>query len=132
VESLEVNGNAPQLAGLRCDAILAVEFWHAGQLVESANIAHLCFGGIWHRLYFDYGVIFWRPGEHRPESYEAPELGSSYPVVDVAAARGLLGVRLACYKMSPIAGGARVIFSFEGGQRLAFSSVDDVTSYHDA
>lgn len=129
MESLEINGDAPQLAGLLCDAILCVEYQHAGQLVEPANVVYLCFGGTWHRLYFDYGIIFWRPGECGPESYEAPELDSSYPVVDVAAERGLLGQRLSRYEMEPIKGGSRVCFVFEGGKSLAFSSVDDVTSY---
>jgi len=129
VEPLDVNGDAPQLAGLRCDAILCVEYWHGGQLVEPANTVYLCFGGVWHRLYFDYGIIFWRPDERGPGSYEAPELDSSYPVVDVAAERNLLGLRLSRYEMVPIDGGSRVTFAFEGGHRLAFSSIDDVTSY---
>lgn len=130
MEPLEVNGDAPQLSGLRCDAILCVEYRHAGHLVEPASTTYLCFDGTWHRLSFDYGMIFWRRDEHAPESYEAPELDSAYPVVDVAAERGLLGLRLARYEMEPIDGGASVVFLFESGHRLAFSSVEDVTSYH--
>ncbi|QDV32264.1 hypothetical protein [Tautonia plasticadhaerens] len=132
MEPLEVNGDAPRLTGLRCDAILCVEYRHAGRLVEPASTAHLCFDGGWHRLYFDFGIVFWRPEERGPQSFDAPELDSSYPVVDVAALRGLLGVRLSHYEMAPIEGGARVTLAFENGHHLTFSSVDDITSYHDA
>lgn len=132
MDLLSVNGEAPNLAGRRCDAILCVEYRHGGQLVEPVNVAHLCFNGTWHRLYFDYGIVFWRSGEGRPESYDAVELDASYQVVDVASPRGLLGVCLSRYEMSSIDGGARVSFAFENGRGLEFRCVDDITSYHDA
>lgn len=130
MEPLEVNGDAPQLAGLRCDGLRCIEYRHAGRLVDPANVVHLCFGGTWHRLYFDSGIIFWRPTDFGPESFEAPELDASYTVIDVAAARGLIGLLLSGYEMAPIEGGARVTFSFNGGQHLTFSNIGDVTSYH--
>lgn len=105
---------------------------HAGQLVEASNVAYFCFDGAWHRLYFDYGIVFWRTDESEPQSYDAPEIDSSYRVVDVATPRGLLGTRLANYEMEPIEGGSRVAFSFENGHRLKFCSVNDITSYDDA
>jgi hypothetical protein len=132
VESLEVIGDAPHLTGLRCDAILCVEYWHAGRLVEASTTAHLCFDGGWHRLYFDYGIVLWRPSERAPQSFDVPELSASYRVADVAATRGLLGYRLSYYEMQPIEGGSRVTFTFENGHRLTFDNVDDITSYQDA
>jgi hypothetical protein len=133
VEPLEINGEPPQLEGLRCDAILCQEYWHGGVLVEPVNVTFLCFEGRWHRLYFDFGIVFWRDAEGGPEPFEAPEIDSDYPVVDVAAERGLRGVRLRGYRMEPWgACGARVTFEFESGARLAFRSVEDVTTYGDA
>ena len=133
VEPLEINGEPPQLNGLRCDALLCRECWHGGHLVEPANVAFLCFDGRWHRLYFDLGVVFWRDAEGGPEPFEAPEVDSIYPVVDVAKARGLLGVKLLGYRMEPWgACGAKVTFDFESGARLTFRSVEDVTTYGDA
>src|SRR4029077_6268974 len=89
VEPLSINGEPPQLDGQRCDAILCQEYWHGGRLVEPANVAFLCFEGRWYRLYFDFGIVCWRDTEGGPEPYEAPEIDSDYPVVDVAKQRGL-------------------------------------------
>jgi hypothetical protein len=131
MEPLSVNGEPPQLAGLRCDAILCVEYWHAGRLVEPCNVTYLCFEGAWHRLYFDYGIIFWRRDEGGPQPFDAPEMESTYPVVDLASKRGLAGACLSGYRMEPIERGSCVTFVFENGHRLAFSSVDDVRSCQD-
>jgi hypothetical protein len=131
VEPLVVNGDPPELAGLRCDAILCSEYWHGGRLVESSNVAYLCFEGRWHRLYFDYGIIFWRPAREGPPFFDAAEIDASFPVVDVASAKGLVGVHLSGYEMAPIERGARVTFAFENGRRLSFTSIDDTTSYQD-
>jgi hypothetical protein len=133
VEPVEINGEPPQLDGLRCDAILCQEHWHGGALVEPANVTFLCFEGRWHRLYFDFGIVFWRDTEGGPEPFEASEIDSNYPVVDVATERGLRGVKLRGYRMEPWGDcGAMVAFEFESGARLAFRSVEDVTPYDDA
>jgi hypothetical protein len=128
MEPPEVNGEPPRLAGLRCDAILAVECWHAGRLVEPCNVVYLGFEGAWHRLYFDYGTIFWRRDEGGPQPVEVSEIDAAYPVIDLATEQGLVGDRLSDYRMEPIERGARVTFHFENGRLLAFESVDDVTS----
>ena len=130
MEPLEINGDAPLLAGLRCDAILCVEYWHAGRVVELVNSVNLCFSDGWHRLYFDHGIIFWQPDDGPPKSYAAPEIDSFYRVIDVAVVCALQGVCLSAYEMKPIEGGSRVTFAFENGRSLAFSSVNDLTSYH--
>ena len=133
MEPLSINGDPPRLDGQRCDAILCQEYWHGGRLVEPANVAFLCFEGRWYRLYFDFGIVFWRNSEDGPEPFRAPEISSEYPVVDVAKKRGLRGLKLLGYRMEPLADcGARVTFEFDGGTRLAFRSVDDVTTYGDA
>jgi hypothetical protein len=132
MEPLSVNGEPPRLAGQRCDAILCQQYWHGGRLVEPANVVFLCFEGRWHRLYFDYGIVFWRIAEGEPQPFQAPEIDSAYPIVDVAEERGLRGARLLSYQMGPLSGGAQVTFAFENGARLAFRSVDDLTTYSDA
>jgi hypothetical protein len=132
VEPLSVNGDPPHLAGQRCNAVLCQQYWHRGELVEAANVVFLCFEGRWHRLYFDYAIVFWRTAESGPEPFQAPELESDYPVVDLAEERGLRGVRLLHYRMEPLGvSGAQVTFAFENGARLAFRCIDDVTSYED-
>jgi hypothetical protein len=133
MEPLEINGEPPRLDGKRCDAIRCQEYWHGGRLVEPVNVAFLCFEGRWHRLYFDFGVVFWRDADGGPKPYRAPEIDSDYPVIDVAEERGLRGVRLLGYRMEPLGVcGAKVTFEFANGARLAFRSVEDVTTYEDA
>lgn len=129
MDPLEINGDPPRLAGLRCDAILCVEFWHAGSLVTPAAAVYLCFEGRWQQLSFDCGIIFWRAEQGAPQPFSAPEIEASYPVVDVGAQRQLIGVRLSEYQAEAIEGGARVTFTFDGGQRLTFSNIDDTTTY---
>ena len=85
-------------------------------------------GGAWHRLYFDWGIIFWRVQDRAPEAFEVPEIGAAYRVVDLAAQHDLKGRRLVRYLMEPIAGGAQVTFEFEDGVRLAFRNVEDITT----
>jgi len=130
MEPPSINGDPPFLAGLRCDAILCAECWDEGRLVEPANMTYLCFEGSWHRLYFDYAIIFWRTAD-RP-NFDPPESDDYCPVIiDVASQRGLLGIRLLDYEMTPIENGSRVTFAFENGHGIAFESVDDISSYHD-
>jgi hypothetical protein len=130
VEPLSINGEPPRLGGQRCDAILCQQYWHGGRLVEPANVVFLCFEGRWHRLYFDYGIVFWRAAETGPQPYQAPETDSDYPVVDVAEEMGLRGVRLLSYRMDPLGtSGAQVTFTFENGAQLALHCIDDLTSY---
>jgi hypothetical protein len=132
VEPLSVNGEPPGLDGQRCDAILCQQYWHCGRLVEPANVVSLCFEGRWHRLYFDYGIVFWRAGSGGPQPFQAAEIDSDYPVVDLAEERGLQGVRLLDYRMEPLdTCGAQVTFAFENGARLTFRCIEDLTTYED-
>lgn len=129
---LSVNGDPPPLDGKRCDAILCQQFWEDGHLVESANVVFLCFEGRWHRLYFDYAIVFWRAADGGPEPFKPPETGSAFPLVDIAEQRGLRGARLLCYRMESLDDGAQVTFAFENGARIVFRCIDDLTTYGDA
>ena len=133
MDPLSVNGEPPRRDGQRCDAILGQQYWPGGRLVEPANVVFLGFEGRWHRLDFDYGIVFWRAAEGGPRPFQAPETDSDYPIVDVAEERGLRGVRLLEYRMEPLGScGAQVTFAFEKGARLAFRGLDDLTTYEDA
>ncbi|HEX5725587.1 MAG TPA: hypothetical protein VFX98_08985 [Longimicrobiaceae bacterium] len=126
---LDVNGDPPDLRGLRCDALLCDEYRFQGKLENAANVVYLYFGGSWHRLYFDWGIVFWRPYHGPPEAVEPTEDGAAFPLVDLAARFGLAGVRLRGYRMEPLPLGARVTFEFENGVALAFRNEDDRTTY---
>ena len=129
VFELDIHGEPPALAGEICEAFLCEQFWYEGVLEAPANVTHLCFGGRWYRLYFDWGIIFWRPADASPASWAIPEEGFEYPLVDVGAESGVLGARLAEYRMEPAERGSRVTFLFDNGRRVVLEDSEDRTEY---
>jgi hypothetical protein len=126
VFALDVNGAPPDLRGARCEAFLCEPFVWEGVVEASANVSYLRFDGAWHRLYFDYGLIFWKPSEGPP----VPESGDDVPTPsDVAAEAGVVGGVLEGYRMEPTERGSRVTFLFEDGRRIVVEDTDDRTGY---
>ncbi len=128
-DGIERNGEEPPLVGLACEDLVAVEYSHAGQVVEPAHVVFLRFAGSWHRLNFDCGSVFWRADTDGPQSFVAEELDASYRAVSLVDARGLRGLRLHFIRYSSILGGSEVALVFEGGRTVVFRCVDGVTSY---
>src|SRR5687768_16750327 len=108
LEPLEINGEPPELAGLRCEELLCQEFWCRDERVDPANVSYLKCDGRWHRLYFDCGIIFWRTNEDRPEAWSAPEVDWVYPLVDVAERFSLKNAMVESVETESIEGGSRV------------------------
>lgn len=128
-EMLDVNGEQPNLNGFPCEAMIAEEHWHDGQLCDPANVAWLRFCRTWHRLHFYCGIIFWRTSETGPEAYVTAELGGEVRLVDLGTERGLVGDELASCDAGLITGGSEVRLVFRSGKSITFQNVDDVTSY---
>jgi hypothetical protein len=84
----DLNGTQPDLIGRVCDGLLAQAFSQDGELVESANILYLHVENIWHRLYFDYGTVFWRVQHEKPENYEASPEGWCFELTDLLPCLG--------------------------------------------
>nr|WP_255656824.1 aquaporin [Lysobacter lactosilyticus] len=126
---LDVNGEAPGLAGKACEAVLLQQYWHKGVLVEPANVIHMRFSGVWHRLYFDYGIVFWRISDAPPEPGSDTDYEWEYPLEDLGAAAEVIGIPLDHYSMKPVVGGSTVELCFETGKRIIFENVDDHTTY---
>ncbi|WP_342241957.1 hypothetical protein [Inquilinus sp. OTU3971] len=129
IPPLEINGKPPDLAGLTCDGLIRQSYVHKGELDVPAHAIYLLFAGIWHRLYFDYGIIFWRTQQERPEAWSVEEEGWGYPHSDLGAEAGVTGVRLDGYEMEPMPYGSKVIFRFANGRRIVVEDVNDRTSY---
>ena len=126
---VEMNGDQPDIVGQTCEGLVIIEYSHAGVVVEPANVTFLRFSSRWHRLYLDSGVVFWRPDEDGPKSFDAPELDASFRAVDVGAQLGLGGRRLLAIQYEPLEDGTRVRLCFEGGVELKLEDRKDVTSY---
>lgn len=127
--TVDVNGEQPRLEGLVCDEIQAVQFWHAGQLEEPVNVAHLKFGGTWFRLYFDHGIVFWRRGDGPQGDFDAPEVRAAFRLDDIGRRHDLIGLTLASVDPQPTRRGSRVVLTFHGGRVLTFFDEDDRTDY---
>jgi len=128
-EKVETYGEPPNLVGLICEALLAEQYWHRGELSDSANVVWLRFKDSWYRLFFEFSAVNWRASDKGPEAYEMPELEAEVRIVDLADQFGLVGDALSSYEAAPIEGGSEVRFEFRSGKSIAFRSVNDATSY---
>jgi hypothetical protein len=129
IEPLEVNGNTPlQFIGYNCEALFCQEYWFEGTIVDTANVTFLKFGGKWCRLYFDYGIVFWRNEINAPKSFQDEKLRSQYLVSNIGLKYELLGKCLSAIELRPVIGGSEVTLSFECGALIAFQNINDVTT----
>ena len=129
-EPLEVNGNTPlQFIGYNCEALFCQEYWFEGTIVDTASVTFLKFGGKWCRLYFDYGIVFWRDETNAPESYYAEETHSQHLVSNLGLKYELLGKHLSAIELRPVLGGSEVTLSFECGALITFRNINDVTTF---
>lgn len=129
IQPLEINGTTPDLAGLICDGLIRQSYVYKGVLDVPAHAIYLLFAGIWHRLYFDCGIIFWRTQQERPKAWSVEEEGWGYPHSDLGAEAGVTGVRLDSYEMEPTLYGSKVTFCFANGRRIVVEDVNDRTEY---
>lgn len=126
---LEVHGEWPQLAGSRCDAVIAEQYWHDGELSEPANVIWLRADSAWHRLVIDCGVVFWRSADVGPEAYGMSGLGGAVRLEDVGRELDLAGEIIDGITGVAVPGGADVWIGFRSGRRITFRNRDDHTTY---
>ncbi len=126
---MEIIGQPPELAGLKCDALICEGFVLKGQTVTNANVVHLCFADTWHELILDHGVIIWRRTEKAPEPWAISEAGWDYPHVDVGTAADVVGHCLEKYDMKGTPCGCQVTFLFDNGRSVIIDNVQDQSEY---
>lgn len=129
LEHLEVNGREPAILGEVCERMIAIEYSHAGKVIEPANVVFLRFSGQWHRLYFDYATVFWREDSDGPQGFTAEELDASFRTVDLGQAFGVQGLVLREIVYVPLANGAAIHLHFEDSKLVRFECENDVTRY---
>lgn len=103
----------PSLAGKVCEGLVCEGYAYQGEMLATANITYLKFGGAWHRLCFDPGAVHWRFWPEAPAPWGLPAAGLAYPHTDVALLAGVAGVRLASYCVASDGAGATATFEFE-------------------
>lgn len=63
VENLQFNGQPPDIVGQLCNGLAVQHFYDGTTLTDQANVVFFRFGGVWYRVYFETGTVFWRKGE---------------------------------------------------------------------
>ena len=91
---LEFQSEVPDLRGARCEALIAQEFWYAGERVSSASVLYLKTEAAgWHRVAIDGGVLFWRVEAEPsfPRREDSGEEFGQHPLVDLGERHALVG-----------------------------------------
>lgn len=124
----DLNGSPPDLEGEVCEALLCQEFWYRDELDDPCNVVYIKTLDVWHRLYFDYGIVFWRGADGPPESFRAPEIEGAYRVVDYGTEAGIVGARIESMSIVREESGSAVQLHFEQGPIIRFFGGDDDSS----
>lgn len=116
-----INGEEPALAGQRLTAFFLEHFYEGQQITNQVNVAHLCFGGQWYRLYFECATVFWRESE-KPTPAENSGLEYGLLLNDLSGMESVVGqtVERVAYSATE-SGDVRVNIAFANGQRLQFT-----------
>lgn len=126
---LEINGTPPELTGLVCDSFICESFAYDGEVIATANVSHISFGGQRYRAYFDCGIIFWRASSTPPEPWADAEEGWNCPHTDVGVLAGVVGVTLSSCVMAPTETGSTIVFHFANGVQIKLEDVNDETHF---
>ncbi|MES0491269.1 MAG: hypothetical protein ABUK01_14845 [Leptospirales bacterium] len=130
MEELDINGEWPELLNKKLDELIIQEYWYKGKLTEQVNSIWLNIQNVWHRLYFDFGIIFWRKYNDRPNNYEFnPDDMYNYPLREITSKLQLKGQVIKDCTGCAIPGGSQVIFFFANNQQLIFKNINDNTTY---
>jgi hypothetical protein len=117
---VEVDGTPPELSGHICEAVLVEESWYRGERVLDVAAVHLKLrDGPWHRVFFDGGVLFWRPGRPPLEGRQPASVEDFHArLVDVGTPHGLPGRRFTHVQVEDHGETAELVLHFDSGTRL--------------
>ena len=122
---LETNGITPKLQDQVCEELICQQFWLEGKLVNEVDVLYIKTEGRWHQLYFDEGIVFWRPQQQAPQPFaQSPGDVFAYPFVDVAQKYQLRDRMITSLNVEPLLQGVRVSFSFEKAGTVIVSHKD--------
>jgi len=132
IDPASIVGEVPNLQGKRIDRLVLQEFWYSGKLEEEANVSYLNIEGDWHRLYFDYGVIFWKESKEEDMAIEPFEDDSGelnqFKLRDFGKEDGIEGKVIEAMTLESDTQTANVKMTFADGSSLVFESIEDNTT----
>ena len=87
-----INGDQPELDGSVLQGMVCTQHWPDGTFDDAANVIYFRVHNRWHRLYFDFGTVFWRSDVDAVPDYPATaspdepfvnvDFGSQLSIVD--------------------------------------------------
>jgi hypothetical protein len=115
---LTINGTEPLVLGQACTGLVVQSCYDGNVLVDPANVTYFRFGEMWHCIYFEPDMLFWRSGE-KPEqpinsSLEYGLIHNDLTEHPAVAGRRLLELTYSCND----AGDVEACFRFEGGRQI--------------
>jgi len=126
----ELNGEWPDLDGKTLQGLLAQECWYQKDLEEEANVVLIKVEGAWHHLYFDMDTLFCRMSQDEPHEDKPEEVAEiSYHLRDLGAELDLVGRVIQGCTARVIPGGSELELGFEGGRKIYFKNIDNLTRY---
>jgi len=127
---LEIHGDWPVLEGGILEELLISEMWYQDKIEELANVIYLKVNENWHRLCFDFGIIFWREVEEGPKEYTILEWESHFKIVDVGRKYGLVNNVIESVEGRVLPNQAsEVTIKMANEKVITFSNIDDNTTY---
>jgi hypothetical protein len=125
----EFNGSQPFLSGVVIQSLLCQAYWYNDHLEAPAKIVFLQINDLWHRLYFDCGVIFWRDDGSDGLIFEDGRTDNGeFRTIDLADRFSLRGRTITdCVSETVNEDDAKVTFHLAGGGTLAFVDINDRT-----
>ncbi len=125
---LQINGIQPRLEGHVCEALICQQYWYMGKQRDEVDVLFIKADGRCHQLYFDNGVVFWRPQKEVPRPFGPDTSGQfAYPLVDLGERHRLNNRLITALSVEALPGGARVAMEFENGGELILYHQDNRT-----
>ena len=127
--NLEINGNQPNIEGDKLEGLVCQEMLYQGEIHERAHGVFIKCSNIWHRLYFDCGIIFWRTCTEAPKNLEIPETDCYFRNVFVGKDLGLNGLTIQSIACEIVEESTEVTFKFNSDRQITLFDFNDVSDY---
>lgn len=119
IENLQFNGQPPSIVGELCSGLVVQQCYEGAQLTNHANVVYFLFKDVWHRIYFEPGMVFWRAGD-APWRPVNSTIAYGLVLNDLSEMTGVVGHHLASvsYAATP-QGDVTASFVFIGGASMS-------------
>ncbi len=118
------------IVGQCCTAIRVKQFWLDKQLVAPCNVLFMQMdNGVWHRIFFDAGVLFWRenapPDFLHEEAFTYREKDYLYKIIEPKETQELIGLIVTEVHLNQKIPLSELTFTFANQRQFTLQEVSD-------